>query len=58
MASALSPEVIFWAFFKLPRIFVPCDGGVIEGQLALEGCSVAFADLNASDALSKLNLVH
>lgn len=57
MASAVSPEVIFWAFFKLPRVFVPRDRGAVEGQLALEGGGVAFADLNASDAFSELNLI-
>lgn len=57
MPSAFSPEVIFWAFFKLPRVFVPRDGSVVEGQLALEGGRVAFVDLDASDAFSELNLI-
>lgn len=55
--SALGPEVIFRALFKLPWVFVPCDGGIVEGQLALEGGRVAFIDLDASDAFSELNLV-
>lgn len=57
MAPALSPEVILWTFSELRCVFVPRDGGVVEGQLALEGGGVAFADLDASDAFSELNLV-
>ncbi len=57
MPSAFGPEVIFWALFKLPCVFVPCDSGIVKGQLALEGGRVAFIDLDASDAFSELNLV-
>lgn len=56
MAPAIGPEVIFWALSELPRVFVPCDGSVVEGQFALEGGTVAFIDLDASDAFSELNL--
>lgn len=57
MPLAFCPEVIFGAFFELPRVFVPRNGCVVKGQLTLEGGGVTFADFDVSDAFSKLNLV-
>lgn len=57
MSSSLGPEVVFGALSKLPCVFVPCDSSVVEGQLALEGRTLALVDLDAPDAFSELNLL-
>ena len=58
MASALSPEVIFWTFFELPCVLVPSDSGIIKGQLAFKGRRMPLIHFNASDAFGEVNLVN
>lgn len=57
VASAFAPECIFWAFFKLPCVLVPCYNGIVKGHFTFKSCRLSFPNHNVLDAFSEMYLL-
>lgn len=57
MASSFASEGIFRTLLKLPRVFVPGDDRIVEGDFTFERGGLSFFDHDVLNALSELNRI-